>query len=211
MCKMLVVVNQLRLGNRILGYSAWSGKEVMEFTEKQLKDMIRSRKQKVCGLILGAKGELELDKDGFFTTDMTIHTHIGNWKSMNEESMVNNLYVCIGSSKEQEKTVYHCISSRFEQAVFSESDMKAYLKIGIVCSGAKLDGENIMVASTILEEPKVQETVKVLQQENKQANEPIVKAERVEQQAEKVVEAIRKEIKAVTNTSATKTEAGKKK
>ena len=47
MCKMLVVVNQLRLGNRILGYSAWSGKEVMEFTEKQLKDIIRSRKSVV--------------------------------------------------------------------------------------------------------------------------------------------------------------------
>ena len=204
MCKMLVVVNQLRLGNRILGYSAWSGKEVMEFTEKQLKDMIRSKKQKVCGLMLGANGELELDKDGFFTTDMTIHTHIGNWKSMNEESMVNNLYICIGSSKEQEKTVYHCISRRFEQAVFSESDMKAYLKIGIVCGGAKLDGENILVASTTLEESKEHGNVKMVKQEKEQADEMLEKAKSVEQQAEKVVEVIRKEIKAGTNTGKAK-------
>ena len=204
MCKMLVVVNQLRLGNRILGYSAWSGKEVMEFTEKQLKDMIRSKKQKVCGLMLGANGELELDKDGFFTTDMTIHTHIGNWKSMNEESMVNNLYICIGSSKEQEKTVYHCISSRFEQAVFSESDMKAYLKIGIVCGGAKLDGENILVASTTLEREKEHGTVKMVKQEKQQADETVAKAKSIELQAEKVVEVIRKEIKAGTNTGKAK-------
>ena len=70
-------------------------------------------------------------------------------------------------------------------------------KIGIVCGGAKLDGENIVVASTALEE--------------KMNNETVVKAENVQQQAEKVVEAIRKEIKAGANTTAAKTEPVKKK
>ena len=157
MCKMLVVVNQLKLGNRILGYEAWSGNEVVEFTEKQIKDIIREGKQKVCGLKIENE-MLVLDKEGFFTTDMTVHTHIGSWKPMGDESMANNLYVCIGTQDEKGATVYNCISSRFEQAKFSEADMRAYLRIGIVSGGAKLDGDKIVLASLEVEK---KEDVKV--------------------------------------------------
>lgn len=155
MCKMNIVVNKLVLGNRELGWELWSGKEVMEYTSRQLKDMIKAGKQKVCGLKIGDNDELELDKEGFFTTNMMVHSHIGSWKSMEEESMVNNLYVCIGSHEESGKMVYDCISSKFEQARISENDMRAYLKIGIVSGGAKLDGEKIVLAGTELEK-KVQ-------------------------------------------------------
>lgn len=148
MCKMNIVVNKLVLGNRGLGWELWSGKEVMEYTSKQIKDMIKAGKQKICGLKIGDNDELLLDKDGFFTTNMMVHSHIGSWKSMEEESMVNNLYVCIGSHEESGKVVYDCISSKFEQAKISENDMRAYLKIGIVSGGAKLDGEKIVLAGT---------------------------------------------------------------
>lgn len=155
MCKMNIVVNKLVLGNRELGWELWSGKEVMEYTSKQIKDMIKAGKQKICGLKIGDNDELLLDKEGFFTTNMMVHSHIGSWKSMEEESMVNNLYVCIGSHEESGKVVYDCISSKFEQAKISENDMRAYLKIGIVSGGAKLDGEKIVLAGTELEK-KVQ-------------------------------------------------------
>lgn len=155
MCKMNIVVNKLVLGNRELGWELWSGKEVMEYTSKQIKDMIKAGKQKICGLKIGDNDELLLDKEGFFTTNMMIHSHIGSWKSMEEESMVNNLYVCIGSHEESGKMVYDCISSKFEQAKISENDMRAYLKIGIVSGGAKLDGEKIVLAGTETEK-KVQ-------------------------------------------------------
>lgn len=147
MCKMNVVMNKLVLGNRELGWEIWDGRQVAEFTSKQLKDIIRAGKQKVCGLRIGENGELEPDKEGFFTTNMMVHSHIGSWRSMEEESMANLLYVCIGSHEESGKTVYDCISSRFEQAKISENDMRAYLKIGIVSGGAKLDGEKIVLAS----------------------------------------------------------------
>ena len=49
MCRMNVVVNKLVLGNRELGFECWDGKQIAEFTAKQLKDMIRAGKQKVCG------------------------------------------------------------------------------------------------------------------------------------------------------------------
>ena len=158
MCKMNIVVNKLVLGNRELGWELWSGKEVMEYTSKQIKDMIKAGKQKICGLKIGDNDELLLDKEGFFTINMMVHSHIGSWKSMEEESMVNNLYVCIGSHEESGKMVYDCISSKFEQAKISENDMRAYLKIGIVSGGAKLDGEKIVLAGTALEK-KVQSSV----------------------------------------------------
>ncbi len=174
MCKMNIVVNKLVLGNRELGWELWSGKEVMEYTSKQLKDMIKAGKQKVCGLKIGDNDELELDKEGFFTTNMMVHSHIGSWKSMEEESMVNNLYVCIGSHEESGKVVYDCISSKFEQAKISENDMKAYLKIGIVSGGAKLDGEKIVLAGT---EPEKKVQVPVTEKKEEPAKNETAKTE----------------------------------
>jgi hypothetical protein len=172
---MNVVISRLMLGNRELGWECWSGKEVMEYTSKQLKDIILAGKQKVCGLRIGEDGELELDKDGFFTTNMTVHRHINNWETMNDESMANMLFTCIGSHEENGKMVYECISSRFEQAVLTDSDMKAYLKIGIVSGGIKLDGDKLVLASTELE-----------QQEKKKDGEPIaLKKEKVTKEEEK--------------------------
>lgn len=174
MCKMNIVVNKLVLGNRELGWELWSGKEVMEYTSKQIKDMIKAGKQKICGLKIGDNDELLLDKEGFFTTNMMVHSHIGSWKSMEEESMVNNLYVCIGSHEESGKVVYDCISSKFEQAKISENDMRAYLKIGIVSGGAKLDGEKIVLAGT---EPEKKVQVPVTEKKEEPAKPVAAKTE----------------------------------
>ena len=160
MCKMRVVINKLVLGNRELGYEIWTGKDVIEMTGNQIRKLIKENK-KVCGLCLGKDGELQLDKEGFFTTDMTIHSHINTYKTMKEESMTNLLYVCIGKQDVGSKVTYECISSKFEQAQFTEADMKAYLKIGIVSGGAKLDeNEEIIVASLEYEENSVEEMAK---------------------------------------------------
>ena len=187
MCKMNVVVNKLVLGNRELGWELWNGKEVMEYTSKQLKDIIKAGKQKICGLKIGESGDLELDREGFFTTNMMVHSHIGSWKSMTEEGMANLLYVCIGSREESGKVVYDCISIRFEQAVITESDMRAYLKIGIVSGGAKLDGEKIVVASTELEAVKEVEVAVADKKEPEKKPEPtkVVKAEPDKKETEK--------------------------
>lgn len=155
MCKMNVVLNKIVLGNRELGWQTWDGKQVAEFTSKQLKDIIKAGKQKVCGLKIGSGGELELDAEGFFTTNMMVYSHIGNWKPMVEDSMLNLLYVCIGSRVENGKTMYECISSRFEQLTISEEEMKVYLKMGVVSGGAKMDGDKVIVASLELEKKAV--------------------------------------------------------
>jgi len=87
------------------------------------------------------------------------HRLCNNFKPMIEEdSIANMMYTVIGCREENGSKVYDCISNRFEQAKLSEVEVKTYIKIGIIASGAKLDGDNIVVAS--LEYPKA-EDVKV--------------------------------------------------
>lgn len=75
------MVNKLMLGSRELGWELWDGKGILEQTSKQIKDTIISG-ERVYGLIVGESGELELDTDGFFTTDLMLHSHIGCFRTM---------------------------------------------------------------------------------------------------------------------------------
>ena len=186
MCKMRAAVSRLMLGSRELGWEIWSGKDVMEMTAKQIKDTIMAG-NKVCGLTIGKDGALELDKEGFFTTDMTVHSHIGNYRTMREDSVVNLLYVCVGSHEEAGKTVYDCISSRFEQAKLTEEDMRAYLKIGIVSGGAKLDGEKIILASLEFEKKESEKPVET-KLEVKEPEKPVAATEAKGAEVTKVAE-----------------------
>lgn len=149
MCKMRVVVRREMLGAREQGWSLWTGKDVQELTSKQIKDIIKLGKEKICGLKIGESGELEMDEAGFFTKNIMEHRLCGNYQPMSaEDSMVNMMYTVIGSHSEKGAVVYDCISSRFEQAKLSVEEVKAYIKIGVISSGARLnkDGE-IEVAS----------------------------------------------------------------
>ena len=69
MCRKLVVTNKLSLGNRELGFEAWSlpKGELVEFTSKQLKDIIRNGgPDEVYGLKINEEsGELIFD-DSFY-------------------------------------------------------------------------------------------------------------------------------------------------
>lgn len=175
MCKMRVVVLREMLGNRELCWTLWNGKEVMELTARQIKDNMK-KGEKICGLMIGKSGELEFDRDGFFTTNIMEHRHCGNYVPMvAEDCMANMFYIVIGSHTENEKVVYDCISTKFEQIGITESDLRAYLKIGIVSGGAKLEGDNIVLAS--LEYPKEEDSKK-----------EVAKQPNVEKVAEKKVE-----------------------
>lgn len=146
MCKMKVAVNKLMLGSRELGWELWDGKGVLEQTTKQIKDTIKSG-ERVYGLMIGKSGELELDTVGFFTTDLMLHSHIGNYKPMTDGAGVTNqVLICVGCKTSGGKKSFDCISSNFEQMKISEEEMKAYLKIGLVTSGVKLVGDEIEVA-----------------------------------------------------------------
>ena len=146
MCEMRVAVLKENLGSRDICWSLWNGKEVMEMTSKQIVNTIKAG-NKVCGLTIGSNGELELDREGFFATNMMVHRHCGNYKPMLEEGcMANMFYVVIGSHEENGNVVYDCISTKWEQAKLSEADLRAYLKIGIVSAGATIIDNKVVLA-----------------------------------------------------------------
>ena len=157
MCKMRIVVRREMLGAREQAWSVWSGKEVMEYTGNQIKGMIKSGR-KVCGLTI--KGiELVPDTEGFFTTNIMEHRYCGNYTPMIESEGVtaNVFYIVIGSHEEKGVTYYDCISTKFEQTSFEQSDVKAYIKLGIISGGARLGADDkIELAS--LEYEKAEET-----------------------------------------------------
>lgn len=144
MCTMRVVVTREMLGNREVCWSLWSGKDVMELTSNQIKNLIKSG-IRVLGLTIGKDGELVPDKEGFYCTDIMEHRHCGQYSPMiGESNMVNVFYIVTGESEKAGKKVYDCISTKYEQILLSEEDLRVYLKLGIVSAGAKLDGNKII-------------------------------------------------------------------
>ena len=148
MCRQMVIMNRLSLGARELGWEAWvlPKGEVQEFTGKQLKEAIRLGKDGIYGLSLSEDGELVLDRE-FFTVNMMNKVHINTLVPMVEtESPVNLFYTVIGSRKGKNGTEYEVVSSRYERKRLTEEKARAYLEMGIIASGAKLEGGEIVAA-----------------------------------------------------------------
>lgn len=155
MCKMKVVIRREMLGAREQCWSLFNGRDIQELTAKQIKDIIRGGKEKVCGLRIGRSGELEADEEGFFTKNIMEHRHCGNFKPMYEdENMVNMMYTVVGSHDKDGVTVYEAISNRFEQAELTADEVVAYIRIGVVASGAKLENGKIVLADTVYKMPE---------------------------------------------------------
>lgn len=159
MCKMRTVVLREMLGNREICWSLWSGKDVMEMTSNQIKNLIKAG-TKVCGLTIDSNGNLVADLEGFYCTNIMEHRHCANYVPMNIEGCMANLfYIVIGKHEENGSVLYDCISTKFEQLSITEADLKAYLKIGIVSAGAKLEDDKVVLADLEFkkEEPKQEE------------------------------------------------------
>ena len=156
MCRKLVVTNEIFLGARPICYEAYSlpKGEVVELTEKQIKDALKGlTTDEVYGLRLSEVGELELDTDGFFTTNMMKKIHTNTLVPMVEDDCLANLfYIVIGTHKEKGNTMYDVISSRYERTSFTEEKVKTLLDMHIISAGAKMQGDKIVVAP--LEKPE---------------------------------------------------------
>ncbi|MBQ7766411.1 MAG: hypothetical protein IJ397_06190 [Lachnospiraceae bacterium] len=159
MCRKLIVTNKLSLGNRSLGYETYClpKGELVEFTDKQLKDIIKSEgPDEVYGLKIAEEtNELVFD-DSFFVTNMMNKLHINSLVPMVEEDCLANLfYIVIGTHKVKNEIMYDVISSRYERTSFSAEKVKTLLDMKIISAGAKLENGEIVVAP--LEKPKATE------------------------------------------------------
>ena len=160
MCRKLVVVNELSLGQRALGVEVLSlpKGEILEFTFKQLKDLIKSGKDEVYGLDISEEtGELIPDEN-FFCTNWMVKSHINSLvPKFESEGLVNLFFLVIGTQKDKKgNTTYEVVSSRYERTTFTAEKIKTLLEMGIISAGVKLVNDELVVAP--LEKPKKEET-----------------------------------------------------
>lgn len=150
MCRKLIITNEIFLGSRPICFEAYSlpKGEVVELTEKQIKDALKGlTTDEVYGLALTESGELILDTENFFTTNMMKKIHINTLVPMVEDDCLANLfYIVIGTHKEKGNTMYDVISSRYERTSFTEEKVKTLLDMHIISAGAKMQGDNVIVA-----------------------------------------------------------------
>ena len=149
-CRKLIVTNKLSLGNRELGWEAYSlpKGELVEFTSKQLKDIIRTEgADEVYGLKISEDtGELVFDEN-FYVTNMMNKLHINSLVPMvGEDCLANLFYIVIGTHKVKNETMYDVISSRYERNSFNVEKVKTLLDMKIISAGAKLENGEIVVA-----------------------------------------------------------------
>ena len=111
------------------------------------------------------------------------------------DSLANLYYIVVGTHKEENKQVYEVVSSRYEQAVFSEEKVRTLLDLKIISGGAKLEDGKIVVAS--MEKVKPVETEKKPEQKETKAAKAEAKPEKAEkpEKTEKQVEAKKDTIK----------------
>ena len=159
MCRKLVVTNQIFLGTRAICFEAYSlpKGEVVELTEKQIRDTLKGiTTDELYGLALSDAGELVLDTENFFTTNMMKKIHTNTLIPMVEDDCLANLfYIVIGTHKVKNETVYDVISSRYERTTFTADKLKTLLEMHIISGGAKLENGEIVVAT--LTKPKPEE------------------------------------------------------
>lgn len=150
MCKELVVVNRVDLGNRVTGYELFNceGKDIIGKTEKQIKDCIKSG-MIVKGFELNASGELVIDST--FVNNLMIKTGVGTLTPSNEDSIVNMMYTAVGKVGNE----FEVITSRFFHGMIAEDEMKMLHKMKAV-NGVKLNDKGKLE----LVEVKVNDTVK---------------------------------------------------
>ena len=124
-----------------------------------------------------------------------VHRHCGNYKPLMEEGCMANLfYIVIGSHEvnDGKEKVYDCISTRFEQLTLNEADVRAYLRIGMISAGCRID-ENGKIELASLEfkgavPTKTVEMVKENVVKELEKKEEVVKTEVKEPEQPKVTE-----------------------
>lgn len=104
---------------------------------------------------------------------------------LESENIVNMFYIVIDSHEEAGKTVYDCISTKYEQAAFSEEEIKIYLKMGIISAGAKLEGDKVLLPSA---ETKQAKPAKEEKKPEPKQSEPAKNEKKPEQKQETVKE-----------------------
>lgn len=161
MCK-LVVINKLYLGNRELGYELFdlNKLEVVEMTAGQIKLALKAGKE-ILGVKVSAGNELVLDKEKYFMNNLMKKVHINKLEPLYEaeNSLANIFYYVVGVCDKNGKRYYNVVNSRFGRTKMTEDLVKAYIPIGIIAGGVKIENNEIIVSDLIKPADKKSEPI----------------------------------------------------
>lgn len=142
MCKVLTVAYADKIGERLVGWSVYNGKDYSFLSDKQIKARLAAG-ELVNGLKLGGGdlGEVVMDKE--FTGSLMgksglTFSPIMTEDTGDEEPVMNKYYALVKVVKTKTGTEYTFITNRCGLEVFEETQLKAMLGI-MSLGGVRLD------------------------------------------------------------------------
>lgn len=146
MCKKLTVAYGDFIGQRMVGWCVFNGKDYSFLSDKQIKTKLEQGVL-VNGLKLDEDGRVVIDKE--FTPNLMgksglTFSVISSADDVDDDTVMNKYYALVKVLKSKGGNQYQFISSRCGTEVFTEPQLKAMLSV-MPLGGVRLDGKGKVV------------------------------------------------------------------
>ncbi len=140
MCKKMSVAYGDFIGQRLVGWCVFNGKDYSFLSDKQIKARLGAGDQ-VNGLALDAEGNVVIDKE--FTKVLMgksglAFNPITAAEDDGDEPVMNKYYALVKVSKDKDGKQYHFITNRCGYEDFTQEQLKAMLSV-MDMGGVRLD------------------------------------------------------------------------
>lgn len=149
MCKKLTVAYADQIGNRLVGWCCWNGKDYSFLSEKNLKAQIQQKGNLVNGLTVNEENAVVLDTT--FAKCLMGKSGLGFEPIMAEdedEPVMNKYYALVKVVRAKEGSSYHFITSKCGYEVFTEEQVKSMLSI-VDMGGIKLEDGSLVIHGSV--------------------------------------------------------------
>ena len=159
MCKKSTVAYGDFIGQRMVGWCVFNGKNFSFLSDKQVKARLQINEQ-VNGLTLDADGNVIIDQE--FTKSLMGKSGL-TFKPIvpadneDEEPVMNKYYALVKVSKDKDGTKYHFITNRCGMETFDEVQLKAMLEV-MDMGGVRKDENGALVIHKAVDVEKATES-----------------------------------------------------
>ena len=146
MCKKVTVAYGDYIGNRLVAWCCWNGKDYSFISDKTVKARIKAG-DLVNGLMVDAEDNVAINQEftkslmGKSGLSFNPITAVGD---EDDEPVMNKYYALVKVVKAKDGTKYHFITNRCGYEIFSEEQLKAMLAV-LDMGGIKLGADGALV------------------------------------------------------------------
>lgn len=146
MCKKSTVAYGDFIGQRMVGWCVFNGKDFSFLSDKQVKARLQINEQ-VNGLKLDEEGDVVIDTE--FTKSLMgksglTFKPILSTDNEDEEPVMNKYYALVKVAKDKDGSKYHFITNRCGMETFDEAQLKAMLEV-MDMGGVRKDEKGALV------------------------------------------------------------------